>query len=284
MVKVRIKNDEVYYDGYLAENLTHLKDMVRMKWDGLGYICGYEGDGKSTLADQVAYFLDHSYCLDRCVFTPEQFIKAVNDAKPFQAIVFDEAHQAFSTANRFDKVNRIILSKLTMIRKKQLFMIIVAPTFFNIQKYLVIHRSRFMIHVYAEAKVRGNFRFFNRETKHKLYIKGKGYDNMYAEQPNFIGRFTKFFHLDEEAYEAKKDEASLVWEKKQSQRKEIVSQRLLTLVQDKLLIWLTEKHLLKQGGLKMLAEEYYMLAHGTMMNRLSKARLKSVDLREDEED
>lgn len=53
MVIVKINADEVSFDGYLNENLDILQRMVELKWDGLGYICGYEGDGKSVIASQI---------------------------------------------------------------------------------------------------------------------------------------------------------------------------------------------------------------------------------------
>lgn len=208
MVMVSINGKDYYFDGWLKSNLDELKALVNLKWDGLGFICGYEGDGKSWFASQVAYYLDPTYNIDRCVFTGKQFLAAVDDAKPFQAIVFDEAHNAFANTNRYEEVNRIIISKLTMIRKKQLFILIVAPTFFDLRKYLIIHRARFMIHVEAKGRERGYFRFFNRKNKHTLYVLGKKTENMYAIKPNFVARFTKWFPLDEEAYELKKDEAT----------------------------------------------------------------------------
>jgi len=38
-----------YIDGYLKSNLDLITKKVSKKWDGILYICGYEGDGKTTL-------------------------------------------------------------------------------------------------------------------------------------------------------------------------------------------------------------------------------------------
>lgn len=272
-MKIRVNQDEVYVDGILYENLENIRKMVEQKWDSTGYICGYEGDGKSRLASQIAYIFDPTYCLDRCVFTPEQFEKAIDTAKSFQAIVFDEAHQAFNTSNRFDKVNRTILSKLTMIRKKQLYIIIVAPTFFDINKYIVIHRSRYMVHVYSEGLERGFFRFFNREAKHKLYIEGKQFQNMYATKPNFTGRFTNFFPLDEVAYEAKKDAAFAAWSNKDDVKKmNIDSTKAMRQAEAKLIDWLSRNRWLKMGGVDAIAREYMHVSPNTLKTRRSLIR------------
>ena len=141
-MKVPINGQEYYFDGLLVENLAALKKMVELNWDGVLFVGGYEGDGKSQFAEQLAFFLDPSYCIDRCVFTPQQFIDAVDNASKGQAIVYDEAQDVFDSSSFREKWTRLIKSKLTRIRKKNLFIIVVAPDFWRINKYLFIHRSR----------------------------------------------------------------------------------------------------------------------------------------------
>lgn len=206
-------DDEFYMDGYLEANLQTLKKAVAAKWDGIGYICGMEGSGKTTLGAQMCKYLYPGMTMKNVVFTPEQFIKVCSEAKPEEAILFDESYLTFTTSSRFDPLTRAIISMLTMIRKKRLYILIVAPTFFDINKYIILHRSRFMIHVYAEGLTRGRFRFFNQQKKHQLYLKGKQYQNMYVAKPNFIGSFTGYFPFNEEEYEKKKDVAIQLFNK-----------------------------------------------------------------------
>jgi len=113
----------------------------------------------------------------------------------------------FNSRMFMNKATNTIISMLTMIRKKQLFIIIVAPTFFDITKYIAIHRSRALIHVYSKGLERGFFTFYNRERKLELYIKGRRDHNMRVTKPNFIGSFTKWFPLEDEDYQVKKDES-----------------------------------------------------------------------------
>lgn len=197
----------IYLDGYLKSNLDLLIEAVNKKWDGIFYICGYEGDGKTTMGAQIMAYLDKDFNIDNCVFTPKQFAKAVEQAKPKTAILFDEAYLTFTNMSFFKEATRKIISLLTMIRKKQLFICIVAPTFFDINKYLVIHRSRFMIRVYAEGLERGRFLFYSRAKKHILFIKGKKEHNFNVVKADFYGSFRKTFPIDEELYEDKKDAA-----------------------------------------------------------------------------
>ena len=194
-----------YIDGYLQKNLEMLKKAVDLNWDACGFFSGFEGDGKTTLAIQLAYYVDRSFNLDRIVFTGDQFKDACLLAKNKEAIVFDESYYDFTSAATLTKQSRLLRSMLTMIRKKQLFIFIVAPTFFDIQKYIAVHRSRFLIHVYSKGLERGFFAFYNRARKQQLFMKGRRENNMSVTKPNFIGRFTKWFLVDEVAYDKKKE-------------------------------------------------------------------------------
>lgn len=203
-MKVSIQDNERYVDGYLYQNLQGLTEYVDKSWDGLIYVGGYEGDAKSTLANQMAAFVDPTYNLERCVFTPQQFEEAVLSAKPRQAIVYDEAQDVFESTNRGKDAMRI-KRLLTRIRRRRLYIFVCAPDFWRINKYLFIHRSRAFIHVYANGTERGFFSFFNRERKHRLFLKGKRDENIHAVKPNFRGRFTKWWPFDEELYDKKKE-------------------------------------------------------------------------------
>ena len=206
-MKITINGVERTVDKYLHKNLMLYKKAVARKWDGVFFVGGYEGDGKSVFAAQVASIFDHTYCLERCVFTPQQFIDAVNKAEKGQAIVYDEAQDAFESTNR-DKMTKAVKSMLTRIRRKQLYLIIVAPDFWRINKYLFIHRSRAFFRVYAVALERGRFEFYNRERKHELLIKGKREEKL-CVPPNFRAKFMNWFPLDEEAYNKKKEAADV---------------------------------------------------------------------------
>lgn len=229
MVQVNINGVDRTYDGYLKKNLDINIQAVEKKWDGVFYIGGYEGDGKSEFAAQMALYFDNTYCLDRCVFTPQQFLDAVDNAEPKQAIVYDEAQDAFESTNR-DVMSRAIKSKMTRIRKKQLFIIIVAPDFWRINKYMFIHRSRAFIRVYADGLTRGYFEYYNRTKKHELMIRGRKNEQL-CVPPNFRAKFSHWFPLDEGAYDAKKEAATQeVGRENQAKEDEyeIVKSRILT--------------------------------------------------------
>lgn len=163
--------------------------------------------GKSSIAMQIAYYLDPTFNLDRVCFTAFEFKKKVLDAKQRQAIVFDEAFTGLSSRGTMGIINRMLVRMMAEIRQKNLFFLIVAPTFFDIDKYIALWRSRALIHVYTKKMKRGYFMGYNQDRKKQLYLRGKKDYNYNKPSPNFIGRFTKYLPINEQKYRQKKYEA-----------------------------------------------------------------------------
>lgn len=201
MVKVKVNDNEFYLDGYLKSNLDELKWDVKKDFDAVIVITGRERHGKSFLGAQVAYYLDPTYNITRCCFTLDDFLQQVKDAKPHTAVVFDEAHAYISSRQALSKMNRMLIKCLAEIGFKNLFLIIILPSFFELDKYVAVHRSTGLLQVYR----RGFFACYDYKRKKTLYFYGKK-TMSYSTTPNFIGRFTKFFPLDYEAYKKKKME------------------------------------------------------------------------------
>lgn len=206
MVIVFEGTQQAYYmDGYLKKNLDTAKEVVKKDWDMVFLVDGFEGCGKSVLAQQVAKFCDPTFCIDRITFTPKQFKEAVLAAKPYQAVIFDEAYGALNAKTAMQWINRSIVKMLTEIRQKNLFIIIVLPTFFDLVKYIAIWRSRALLHVYSgDDFERGFFCFYNIDRKKSLYVNGKKFYNYSNPKPNFYGRFTDGYVVDTAEYKHKK--------------------------------------------------------------------------------
>lgn len=218
MVKVKINNDSMYVDGYMQQNLDHAKDAIKADWDMLFLYDGYEGSGKSVKAMQDAYYCDSTLNIDRICFTPSEFKKAVMNAKPYQAVIYDEAYTGLSARATMSHINRTLVSMLAEIRQKNLFVFVVMPTFFDLDKYVALWRSRALIHVYTHGFKRGYFKFYNLSRKKDLYINGKKFYNYGKPEPNFIGRFTKFYPVDQEEYKKKKLHSLQEREKKREEQ------------------------------------------------------------------
>lgn len=219
MVKVFEGTDKQYsMDGYLHSNLKRAKEVIKEDWDMIFVYDGAEGTGKSVKAMQDAYYCDPSLDLDRVVFTPKDFRRAVINSKPYQAIVYDEAYTGLSSRATMSMINRTLVSMLAEIRQKNLFVFVVMPCFFDLDKYVALWRSRALIHVYANKFRRGFFRFYSYQRKKDMYIKGKKYYNYNCVKADFYGRFTKHYVVDEAKYRKKKRESLIEREKLQEQK------------------------------------------------------------------
>ena len=207
--------NEFYMDGYLRDNMDIAKKYIVQDWDMLFLYDGFEGSGKSVKATQDAFYCDPTLTLDRIVFTPYQFRKAVMSANKYEAIVYDEAYTGLSSRATMSLINRTLVSMLAEIRQKNLFVFIVMPTFFDLDKYVALWRSRALIHVYTKGGFeRGYFLFFNTEKKKNLYIHGKKFYNYSCVKANFFGSFRNHYVVDEKEYRAKKKKSLLDREKK----------------------------------------------------------------------
>jgi hypothetical protein len=205
--KVRIGKHYFYMDGYLKSNLDLVKKIITKDWDMIFLVDGAEGSGKSVLTMQAAYYCDPTLTLDRVTFTPNEFRKAILKAEKYQAVVYDEAYSGLSSRAAMSLINRTLIKMLAEIRQKNLFVFVVMPSFFDVDKYVALWRSRVLIHVYlGKTFQRGYFAFYNTDRKKDMYIKGKKFYG-YVAVPNFRGRFTNYYTVDEEGYRAKKRKA-----------------------------------------------------------------------------
>jgi hypothetical protein len=199
-------------DKGLQERAEHLKKALLASWDAVVLIDGIEGSGKSSLAFILALELDKSFCLERIVFTPEQFLKAVDEAQAGEAIVWDEFITGGMSTEFITLIQRTLTKKMTMIRKKNLYIIWVMPYFFMVGRYFAVARSRMLLHAYTPDGIsRGVYHHYNYERKKRMFFRGRREFDYCVPYSN-KGKFYDFFKyhnnvIDPEAYEAKKDEA-----------------------------------------------------------------------------
>ena len=102
------------------------------------------------------------------------------------------------------ELNRRFLGVLAECRQKNLFLFIVCPNFFDLDKNVALWRSRGLFYIYHEQMTRGFFKFYSYEKKKRLWIDGKRYYNYNVVKPNFFGRFTKYMVVDEKEYRIRK--------------------------------------------------------------------------------
>lgn len=217
MVKIFVGTDHEYYmDGYLKAAFDIAKKKIKDDWDFVFVYDGMEGAGKSVKAMQDAYYCDPTLDFTRYAFSASQFRRAIGSAEKFQAVVYDEAHSGLNSRAAMTMINRSLVSMLTEIRQKNLFVFVLLPTFFDLDKYVALWRSRALIHVYTSDDFdRGFFAFWNIDRKKNLYLLGKKLYSYTGVKPNFVGRFTNHYCLDETQYRALKAEALKKREKSQ---------------------------------------------------------------------
>lgn len=165
-------------------------------------LSGYEGSGKSTLASQLAKYVDHDFCLDRMCFTPEEFKKCIYNAEKGQAVVYDEAVTGMTAGGSITKVGRLLKSMMMQMRQKNLFVIVVIPSVFELNKYAVLHRAMCLFHVW-EKKNRYCWVGYNKKDTKKIYIIGKK-NYVIKVRSRFNGRFYGNMGVDKMLYEQKK--------------------------------------------------------------------------------
>ena len=155
-------------DTKAIPSLTKQKDK-----DCVIAIDGTEGAGKSTFALQIGKYVDPTLDLSRVVFSAETFREAIYKAKKGQVVIFDEAFTGLSSRSSLSGINRALVSLMMQMRQKNLMVIIVLPTFFLLDKYVALFRTRALIHVYESKGRRGYFKLYNRKLKKLLYLIGK---------------------------------------------------------------------------------------------------------------
>lgn len=212
-------------DGYMRNALDTAKTVIKKDWDMVFIYDGAEGSGKSVKAMQDAFYCDPTLTHERIVFTPAEFRKAIINAEPYQAVIYDEAYTGLSSRATMSLINRTLISMLAEIRQRNLFVFVVMPCFFDLDKYAALWRSRALIHVYTGKNFeRGFFAFYNVDRKKSLYMLGKKFYTYGRPSPNFFGRFPNHYTVDEAEYKKKKKNSLIDREKKREEedkRKEI---------------------------------------------------------------
>lgn len=180
--------------------------------DWVGLVDGEEGVGKSVFAQQLAKFLDPNFSLDNIVFTSDDFIKKIKDPRTEKgtAIVLDEAFNSANSRASMSEVNRSLVGVATEMRQKNLFIIIVLPSFFDLDKYFALWRCRALFHVYfgGTSEEERRYIIFPKKEKKFLYLSGKKtYSYAKPRSPFPACKFPHIYTVDEIAYRKKKADA-----------------------------------------------------------------------------
>lgn len=205
------KKKELKIAPIFAAELQKVKKRVLTKdRDFVCVIDGEEGVGKSVLAQQIASFFDPEFNIDKIVFNSDEFLKLIKapKIKKGSCIVLDEAFSAANNRASLTEVNRAMIGVATEMRQKNLFVIMVLPSFFDLDKYFALWRCRALIHVYFTPEEDRHYIIFPKEQKKLLYLTGKktySYQKPKSPFPPFT--FPNYYTVDEDEYRYKKAEA-----------------------------------------------------------------------------
>lgn len=207
-----------HVDKNLAWNLNLWKKAVtNQDIDCCIFIDGKEGGGKSVLAQQIAEFLDinNKISIDRICFTPEEVGACIQNLPKGYAVIYDEAQRGFNRRNSNSEDNVKLMNLLAECRQKNLFLIIVMPSFYNADMVAAVWRTRLLIHVTYDWNldkpekplVRGFARFYSERGKKMLYCNNfnrKYFNYPYLKDDSFDFHFPHHYCVDEDAYRKKK--------------------------------------------------------------------------------
>ena len=214
-------------NALLKTNLDILKNVVEYDSDMLILIDGeIEGVGKSTLAQQVGYYFAYKFGtkfdVDNIVFSPKQVEEAVTNAPPHTSIVWDESYEGANKYRIMSSENQRLIRIFQKIRQRNLILIMVLPSFFDLSKYFAIRRSWLLLHCYYKPQVnpkemehenidfdkpileRGYFKYYTRPLKKKLYNMYKKTEDYSYVKPKFVGMFPADYCVDKDEYKLKK--------------------------------------------------------------------------------
>lgn len=215
------EDDTFAMNTMLYNKIQIAKEFVAKKdYDLCFLVDGPEGSGKSVFAMQLAYSFDPTFSLEHTCFSPEEFLNAVKTSGKCQAIVYDEAYRGLSSRQAMSQINKLIVSVMMEMRQKNLIVIIVLPTFFMLDRYVAIFRSKGLFHIYQNKGRRGYWLFYNEYEKKVLYILGKKLMSYGKPRVKFKGTFNGKYVIDEDAYKQKKSTALFKSEEKKLKRTE----------------------------------------------------------------
>lgn len=196
---------EIYYAPSLLIALDRIKKKIhRYDQDYVAIVDGSEGSGKSVYAMQICYYVDPTFCIERVCMNPQDFIKAIKEAQPHQAILYDEAHGGLSSRGSLSAINKLIVSKMMEMRQKNLFVIICMPSFFMLDRYVSLFRAKVLFHIFCRG-THHRWYGFNTKNKKMLYLEGRkmmSYSKPFIE--TFKGTFSGVYVVDEQLYRDKK--------------------------------------------------------------------------------
>jgi len=122
-------------------------DLVDKNKDHFALVTGKEGYGKSSLAIQMASWIDPKFCDENITFTAREYATRLKVAEPGSCIVIDEGGVIMFSREAMT-IKNIEMNHLFMLqRQSNISVILCCPAFFNIDSYIRTNRINSLFRV-----------------------------------------------------------------------------------------------------------------------------------------
>lgn len=134
-------------------------------------VTGGEGNGKSSLAVEMARYVDKEFDVQKQVaMSYEDVIRTADELDEGQALVIDEGIEMLLSRNHAKKKNKIILEWFREVRAKNLFFFICMPKFKEVDKPIRDDRA----HTLVRCVDQGRGHFFNKSKMDEITVERQG--------------------------------------------------------------------------------------------------------------
>lgn len=148
--KWMLKKESVGYlfDYFLYSRAFTVYQKLIKDFDHVTVIVGKEGTGKSFLGLQYCSIVStHSFGSLYVCYELKDFVKQLPYAKKGDTFLLDEGAMFLFSRESFGQENRMMVKLLTIIRQKNLHIVVCIPNFFIIDSYIRDHRVDTLINV-----------------------------------------------------------------------------------------------------------------------------------------
>lgn len=137
-----------FFSALLYGRCFHIwRQVTQQDKDHFVCITGVEGTGKSTLGLQMACVIDPNFSIAQVCYEPVHFVRAIKEVKPGSCILLDEGCLFLFSREAMSDSNRLVVKLLTIMRQKNLVVIVCLPNFHILDTYLRDHRVQTLIHI-----------------------------------------------------------------------------------------------------------------------------------------
>jgi len=222
---IRVTDKQYWLHPNLKKNLGTVIYNIKNGWDFVIIITGdgMTRVGKTKLGQQIGYYLSYKlgtpFTLNNIVFGGSDLIKKAHQLPKMSCIMNDESRSDLSSKKVMSQMTGELMDFFNECGKYNHVYILIATDYFDFNKGIAVTRSELLINVKRTSQkvtlangdevmkfTRGYYDIYGRDKKRKLYKIGKkNYDDYRIVPRDTYGEFRKYWVINEEEYEKKKD-------------------------------------------------------------------------------